>query len=290
MKQYKSGIDLRKALETRLKRESELTGGDLGRLRRRVVFDRLAVRLASDPGHSWILKGGAALEFRLYPRARATKDIDFALTALGIDGLTTRDRLIDALSEDVDEDWFSFLVSPPTPLAADTASRGAWRYSIGTRLGGKPFAGIRLDVAARSDELAATEPLRLPGALQFAGIPARKIEAVDRRQHFAEKLHALTRDYGDRPNTRVKDLVDLILLIEDGLAADTALVAVVTHVFGVRATHALPHHLEDPPPLWRAQYPEAAAHVTATNAELPAALAVLRTFWNTALNHATRTE
>ncbi|MFI6210857.1 nucleotidyl transferase AbiEii/AbiGii toxin family protein [Nocardia brasiliensis] len=204
--------------------------------------------------------------------------------------MTTRDRLIDALAEDVDEDWFSFLVSPPTPLAADTAGRGAWRYSIETRLGGKPFVGIRLDVAARGDELAATEQLRLPGALQFAGIPARKIEAVDRRQHFAEKLHALTRDYGDRPNTRVKDLVDLILLIEDGLASDTALVAVVTHVFAVRATHAVPHLLEDPPPLWRAQYPEAAAHLTVTDAELPAALAVLRTFWNTALNHATRTE
>ncbi|MFI6210856.1 hypothetical protein ACIBCD_02605 [Nocardia brasiliensis] len=67
MKQYRSGIDLRRALETRLKRESELSGGDLGRLRRRVVFDRLAVRLASDPDHCWILKGGAALEFRLYP-------------------------------------------------------------------------------------------------------------------------------------------------------------------------------------------------------------------------------
>lgn len=65
----------------------------------------------------------------------------------------------------------------------------------------------------REEEPAATERITLPGVLAFADIAPRKIEAVHRRQHFAEKLHALTRDYGGRPNTRVKDLVDLALLI-----------------------------------------------------------------------------
>ncbi len=290
MKQYQNGLDLRRALEVRLKRQSELDGRDLGRLRRRVVFDRLAARLASDPEQCWILKGGAALEFRMYPRARATKDIDFALAAVPTDGTTVRDRLIDALADDVDGDWFSFLVSPPATLAADAAGRGAWRYSAEAVLGGKTFACIRLDVAARSEELAATEQLALPGALQFAGIPARAIEAVDRRQHFAEKLHALTRDYGDRPNTRVKDLVDLILLIEDGLVADSTLVAAVRHVFDIRNTHPLPESIPDPPPLWRTQYPDAATHLTEAPANLEAALAVLRAYWTTALDKATRTD
>ncbi|MGH3933482.1 MAG: nucleotidyl transferase AbiEii/AbiGii toxin family protein [Pseudonocardiaceae bacterium] len=35
------------------------------------------------------------------------------------------------------------------------------------------------------------------------------MEAVDLLQHFAEKLHALTREYPDRSNTRIKDLADL---------------------------------------------------------------------------------
>ena len=34
------------------------------------------------------------------------------------------------------------------------------------------------------------------------------------RTHWAEKLSAYLRRYDDRPNTRVKDLVDLLLLIE----------------------------------------------------------------------------
>jgi predicted nucleotidyltransferase component of viral defense system len=82
MKRYKDATALRRALETRLKQESENTGSDLGRLRRRVVFDRIAVRLSVDDGTQWILKGGAALEFRLGGRARATKDLDLAVTSV----------------------------------------------------------------------------------------------------------------------------------------------------------------------------------------------------------------
>jgi hypothetical protein len=91
----------------------ENTGGDLGRLRRRVVFDRLAVRLSVDDGTQWILKGEAALEFRLRGRARATKDLDLAVTSGAADGLVVREMLI----EDPDGDWFSFRVKEPVVLA-----------------------------------------------------------------------------------------------------------------------------------------------------------------------------
>jgi Nucleotidyl transferase AbiEii toxin, Type IV TA system len=287
---YRNATDLRRALEDRLKQESESTGGDLGRLRRRVVFDRLAVRLAVDDDAQWILKGGAALEFRLRDRARATKDLDLAVTGDVAGGLSVRTLLIDALAEDPDGDWFSFRVREPVALAVDAAGRGAWRFSVEAWLAGKMFAGIRLDVAARGEELAVTEQLDLPGSLSFAGIPARSIEAVERRQHFAEKLHALTRDYGKRPNTRVKDLLDLVLLIETGLPADTALVDVVRHVFAVRGTHPSPVSILEPPPRWHTEYPELAGRFTDTPSDLPSALKLLRGFWRTALDDASGTE
>jgi hypothetical protein len=282
MKRYKDATALRRALETRLKQESENTGGDLGRLRRRVVFDRLSVRLSVDDATQWILKGGAALEFRLRGRARATKDLDLAVTSGAADGLAIRELLIDALTEDPDGDWFSFRVKEPVALAVDGAGRGAWRFSVEAWLAGKAFAGIRLDVAARGEELALTEQLELPGSLSFADIPARSMEAVERRQHFAEKLHALTRDYGDRPNTRIKDLVDLILLIEDGLQPDKELVDVVRHVFTIRNTHQCPDTIPHPPPRWRTEYPELAEGLTETASDFPSALKLLRGFWSTA--------
>lgn len=283
MNRYRDAVALRRALEDRLKQDAEKSAADLGRLRRGVVFDRVGVRLSVDTETEWVLKGGAALEFRLQGRARATKDLDLAVTKAPADGAAVRALLIDALAEDPDEDWFSFRVGEPASLAVDGAGRGAWRFSVEAWLAGKPFAGIRLDVAARGDELAITEQLELPGALRFADVPARSIEAVEPRQHFAEKLHALTRDYGDRPNTRVKDLVDLVLLIENGLPADRRLVEVVHHVFAVRDTHPVPVGIPDPPPGWVADYVGLASDLTDTPPDFDSALALLRTFWASAL-------
>ncbi len=283
---YGSAAALRRALETRLMQEANDRSTDLTRRRRLVVFDRVAARLSADPTAGWILKGGAALEFRLHNRARATKDMDLAVCPdgdRGLDADSVRERLIDALARDEDGDGFLFQVSPAVPLRADTAGRGGWRFSIESRLAGKTFATVRIDVVARGEEISRTERVPLPNTLVFAGTPHRDIEAVDRRQHFAEKVHALTRDYGDRPNTRVKDLVDLLLLIENGLAADAALTDAVRHVFAVRATHPVPDTLPDPPPIWAETYPELADGLTETPPRLDVALHLVRDFWFTAL-------
>lgn len=279
---YGDATALRRAIEFRLRQEAAATGTDLVRRRRLVVFDRVAARLSADPVAGWVLKGGAAMEFRLRSKARATKDLDLATRPDNepvLDGAAVRDRLIDALSVDADQDGFLFKVSTPVDLKADAAGRGGWRFSVESRLAGRVFATIRIDVVARGEEIALTERLALPNMLEFAGTPPRDIEAVDRRQHFAEKLHALTRDYGDRPNTRVKDLVDLVLLVESGLVADEALSGAVRHVFAIRSTHKVPNELPEPPPQWTQIYPELADGLTATPPRLDAALALVRAFW-----------
>lgn len=278
MNEYKSAVDLRRALEARLKIEAENTGIDHMRLRRIVVFDRIAARLsAAEQG--WVLKGGAALEFRLGLRARATKDLDLVLRSEPSDGATIRDVLIETLTSDVDRDRFVFTVGHPTELAADAAGNPGWRFPLDGALAGKTFVAVKMDVVLRPVELAATERISLPGKLGFAGIRPRIIEAADRRQHFAEKLHALTRDYDLRPNTRVKDLVDLLLLIHDGLSPNQDLLAVVRHVFTVRATHRVPTDIPDPPPAWRDDYPALAGNAALDERDLPAALDTLRAFW-----------
>ena len=50
----------------------------------------------------------------------------------------------------------------------------------------------------------------------FAGIAPSKVPAISREEQFAEKLHAYSLPRAGRPNSRVKDLVDLLLLIESG--------------------------------------------------------------------------
>ncbi|MFC4050478.1 nucleotidyl transferase AbiEii/AbiGii toxin family protein [Actinomadura syzygii] len=253
MRRYANAVDLRRALEARLKQRADETGTDLGRLRRVAVFDRIAARLSAAE-RRWILKGGTSLEFRLGGRARATKDLDLALPdGPTYDGEALREELIETLALDVDGDGFAYSVKPPTPLEPDAAGRPGWRFSVDSRLAGKSFA------------------------------------VVVERQHFAEKLHALTRDYGSRPNTRVKDLVDIVLLIEDGLTADKPLLDVVNHVFAVRATHPVPTAILDPPPVWAKDYPMLAEDLTLADPDLTTALDLLRKFWAQALTTETET-
>lgn len=196
---YDSPAALRQALETRLGNQSRETGTDLERLRRRAAFERLLVRLELGAPHRWVVKGGMALEMRLGDRARSTRDLDLALRDLQGDGSAVRELLIDCLSVDREGDGFVFLVGEPTTITLDEAGRPGWRFSIELRLAGRTFAKVRLDIVARDDEVTKTQRVALPGVLDFAGLERHDVEVVDPVQHFAEKVHAFTRTYGDRP-------------------------------------------------------------------------------------------
>jgi hypothetical protein len=64
------------ALEQRMKTETERTGFNLARLRKRVAFELFLRRLAQLVPDRWVLKGALALNFRLGGSSRSTKDID----------------------------------------------------------------------------------------------------------------------------------------------------------------------------------------------------------------------
>jgi hypothetical protein len=102
---YADAAAFRAALEARL-RQAATGDQDLARRRRTVAFDRFLARLAFRQGDAWILKGGAALEFRMPDRARSTRDIDLALT----DSSDPADQLLDDLASDPFGDHFSFRV------------------------------------------------------------------------------------------------------------------------------------------------------------------------------------
>ncbi len=103
---YVDAEAFRSALEARL-RQASAGDQDLARRRRTVAFDRFLARVAVSQGGAWILKGGAALEFRMPDRARATRDIDLAFT----DSVDPADQLLDDLESDPFGDYFSFRVT-----------------------------------------------------------------------------------------------------------------------------------------------------------------------------------
>lgn len=283
-REYRTPSALRDGLEASLAAEAEVRRVDPNRLRRHVAFERLLLRLAADTAGDaprWVLKGGLGLELRLGLRARATRDLDLALLDPPSDGRGAHACLVEALSRDVQGDFFTFAVQPPKALTSDRGGRAGWRFAVDARLAGRTFAALRLDVVARADEMiGGTEAFAFPSRLAFASYPpVVTVEAAGLTQQAAEKLHALTRPYEDRPNTRTKDLVDLVLLIEHDLVDEERLAERVRTVFAARGTHEPPDDLPPVPAAWRQDYAALVAGLDVEATTMESALSRVRALW-----------
>lgn len=276
---YDSPQALRMALEHRLRTRSNEWGTGTDRLRRRVLVERIVARLeAAEPGR-WVLKGGMALEARLRDAARLTKDMDLGLRDEVDDATDLHERLIDALGLDPHGDGFVLAPGVPTALRQDGGGHLTWRVSVRAALARKPFGGIQLDVSPRPYELEATDQVELPNSLDFAGIPAPMIEVVDVHRHAAEKLHAMSRDFGDRENSRVRDLVDLVILTEHGLLLPAKVAKATKQVWVERDGTAPPERFPALPESWPARYESLAAEHGLDTRLFTEAAAVIDRLW-----------
>lgn len=246
------------SLTDRIRMAAHAQGVDPQRLRRNVVFQRLLARLAP---HGLVLKGGYCLEARLGGLARTTKDLDLVGR---LAATSDPEALIDVLDELLDDDLddgFTFRPQRPRELRSDEERR-AWRMTVEARVDGALFESVKLDLVGQVDEVhGATEVLALPPPLPGAGHGPVEVVAVDVYQHAAEKYHAYSRLYArERPSSRVKDLVDLVLLVESGLLVDIdRLAARLRVVWSERDGAEPPGVLPDPPADWVEVYRRYAA-------------------------------
>lgn len=250
---------LRTSIEQRLANLAAERQVSLDRLRRHFAFQRILVRLSADD--NWVLKGGFALEVRLGLDARATKDLDLAMLE-DLDGVEAQDRLLDALEVDAG-DGLSFQVSAPRTIASDDAGNPGWKFTVTSSLGGTVFASLRIDVVARSAEIAgAVGTIEVRPPILAERLSSTAMPAVDIAQHAAEKFHAMARTYaGDRPSSRVKDLVDVVLLAEAGLLPHPDLPGRLQTVWHVRDGVKPPAELPEFPASWQTDYAAMAAEV-----------------------------
>ncbi len=251
---YRTAGAFRRALEERLKRASRTEQIDLNRLRRQVSFDRLLARLFREEAAPWALKGGYALELR-FKAARSTVDIDLTLqrveaaTSVGRDAnQVVRDMLQIAANTPLG-DWFEYAIGPPAmDLAA--APYGGARYPVEARMDERIFARFHLDAGVGDVIMQPLETIACRDWLDFAGIEAARVRMIIREQQFAEKVHAYTLPRNS-PNSRVKDLVDLALLIGSGELNRKRIQNALRLTFERRRTHDLPAGLPSPPAGWQ---------------------------------------
>lgn len=252
-RRYETPTAFRRALEDRLAAVARDEQVDLQRIRRQVAFDRLLARMFAGENPPWALKGAYSLELKLRT-ARTTKDLDLGLEhppeleATGGIANALLDILQAAAERDLD-DFFAFRIGAPM-MDLDAAPQGGSRYPVESRLDGRTFARFHLDVGVGDVQRDPHEIVEARDWLGFAGIAAPRMPSISREEHFAQKLHAYTRPREGAPNTRVKDLIDLVLLIDEGKLDPERLREAIRYTFERRATHDVPQSLAPPPEFW----------------------------------------
>lgn len=214
---YATARAFRTALRDRFAAAATYSGAHgIDELQRQFAYDRLLARVFTGVDRErWILKGAGALLARL-PDARHSRDIDMAYVAES--GQTEEAELEDAerslrVAADSDlADHFRFEITRVTPL--QEAAKGR-RLHLSAYLGSK-YATFHTDVVvgsimtAKPDQFPPLTPVQVPGLTR----PGYRLFPL--ADHVADKLCATIevhqRDGHVQPSTRVKDLVDLVLI------------------------------------------------------------------------------
>jgi hypothetical protein len=251
---YATAGAFRRGLEERLKRVSLTDQIDLNRLRRQVSFDRLLGRLFRDGPAPWVLKGGYALELR-FKAARSTVDIDLTLqrvasgTSAGGDTNHVVREMLQSVADIPLGDWFEYAIGPPV-MDLTAAPYGGARYPVEARMEERIFARFHLDAGIGDVVMQPLETIVCRDWLGFAGIESSRVWMIAREQHFAEKIHAYTL-LRNTANSRVKDLVDLALLLGSGGLDKQRILDALRLTFERRGTHDLPGGLVPPSADWQ---------------------------------------
>jgi len=286
---YLSAQSMRIALEDRLNRMAKDNSADIMRLRRHVAFDRLLARLFSGHNKNLIVKGGYALELWIN-NARTTKDIDISFKG-NLGGIWTGERSSDpkALQDflqnlvSIDtKDFFEFIIGNAV-LDLENAPYGGYRFPIESRMAGRIFIKFEVDVAAGDTWLEPHERVKTQDWFGFAGIEAPMIPVISQEQQFAEKVHAYTLPR-KTPNSRVKDLVDILLLIENGTLKTDRIRNALYKTFQKRKTHSIPSDLPQPLESWKTPFKKMAKTCGIPD-DLGLAINKIRQFYKTLIAH-----
>src|SRR5437870_6218995 len=282
---YEAPADFRQALEERFRQREQETKEPLVRMRKRLVFERCMVRLQKKTDSPWVVKGGFALELRMGMRARMTKDLDLSVDmgyfgGKKLSSAEVAQKLRDDLAGGGD-DKFVFVVSEGEEQQQQIPGVQAYRFTVEARLAGRRFETIRVDVGVGDPLVPPLEVIDGSDLLSFAGIPSPSIRTTSRAQHLAEKVHALTRPFEESINSRVKDLADIMLLLDLGLPDPPVVRNTVNAIFVGRQTHEVPRRVEEPPATWISSFAAMAGDLQLAQTTPETATARLNNYWKT---------
>lgn len=249
---YPHPAAFRQALKDRMKRRAKQRGLLFNRYRQLVLFERFAARVYEACDSEVVVKGGLVMELR-FERARTTQDIDAVISG----DWEKHIKSIRRVAAEAGDDWLSFQVGEPDEIVeheGDQIVYDAYRVNVQAQIGKKDFgAAFHFDISTGEKLVENPERTRGTDLFEFIGIHPLEHRVYPRETHVAEKLHAWSMPRA-RPNSRVKDLVDLALMAEGLHFHYDALRTSIEATFEFRDTHSVPTDLPDVPASWSDQY------------------------------------
>jgi Nucleotidyl transferase AbiEii toxin, Type IV TA system len=188
-----------------------------------------------------------------------------------------RERLQIALACDLG-DLFIFLLSN-SEVALPGPTYGGIRFTVDARLNNVTFAKFHLDVAIGDVPIPRPDWIAGQEFLSFVDIPAAKIAVLPVERHFAEKIHASTLPRSGELNSRIKDLIDIVLLMDLGLPEAALVVEAIRSTFVRRNTHKIPISLPSPPDEWVERYEAIASECGVSRETLHEAIEYASAYW-----------
>ena len=269
---------MRAALKDRL---SSIAGSNpavkLNQLQRQFAYDRLLTRLFSAAGaDTWVLKGAGALLARLHA-ARHSVDLDLYWRS---DELAAAEQALRSAAKLDLGDYFTFGLGPARSVEQAGAVR---RVPVVAYLGGREYARFRVDLVGGI--IMTGQPDEAPPLVEvdMAGLVRCTYLVYPLADHVADKMAAIHVTHGragasPMVSTRVKDLVDLVLIATTH-SIDAAALRVAVRSEEARRGLTLPATVTIPDiPIWDssdrkfvAETPGLAGHAT-----LEAAITLVR--------------
>ncbi|WP_231445987.1 nucleotidyl transferase AbiEii/AbiGii toxin family protein [Brevibacterium zhoupengii] len=262
---YPNWKALNTALSSSAKAQSQVTGQDQSDLMKMVYLDRFLCRVFTNPDRTdWVLKGGTGMLSRV-PDTRTTKDIDVATSVGDVDEAVK--ALTALVSRDIG-DHVTFRLESSTDTIDGTLHPGVTGRRLFYRMHEaqtqKPLIRIPVDMTVEPAPIGGIEVFNPRNRiLPKRGLPTSPYRLYPVSDQIADKVTATMQSYGpDRYSTRVKDLLDLVVI------ARTQTVSIGK----LRTALNAQHHYRDerttftPPKQWRADYTQEARQIPAIGA------------------------
>lgn len=262
----------RRSLEDRILGLNRQTGIPISRYRKTIAFNRFLARLVVADPDGWVLKGGYLMELQFHHKARSTKDIDLLIVKSDSE---IRIILRQACKIPI-ADGFSFEIVSVT--WENQVGEKTVRYQIKALLDSRIFESFHIDI--NNHDLILPKP-KYVNSGEILSIPEFKhfrIPCYSFEQQIAEKIHALTRTYKSGEASRVKDLVDILLIASAKKLSFTQLRKFVDSTFQNRKTHELPTNAPEILSEYEINYLKLTREVGLKQKTLKQANAALKTF------------